>query len=53
MFKAIDHQLFKRRLMRNLEKFIGGRDYGEDLRMLEHSHDRPSDAMHNPPQPLK
>nr|GEY31884.1 hypothetical protein [Tanacetum cinerariifolium] len=33
--KAIDQQLFKRRLMRNLEKVIGGRDYGNDFRMFE------------------
>ncbi|GJS52236.1 hypothetical protein Tco_0625598 [Tanacetum coccineum] len=31
----IDRQLFQRRLMRNLEKFIGGREYEEDLRLLE------------------
>ncbi|GJW34835.1 hypothetical protein Tco_0057755 [Tanacetum coccineum] len=35
MIKAIDQQLFERRLMRNLEKFIGGREYGEDFRLLE------------------
>ncbi|GJW60931.1 hypothetical protein Tco_0110266 [Tanacetum coccineum] len=35
MVKAIDKLLFERRLMRNLEKFIGGRDYGNDLRLLE------------------
>ncbi|GJR95917.1 hypothetical protein Tco_0268091 [Tanacetum coccineum] len=35
MIKEIDQQLFERRLMRNLEKFVGGRDYGEDLRLLE------------------
>ncbi|GKF15358.1 hypothetical protein Tco_0056820, partial [Tanacetum coccineum] len=34
MIKAIDKQLLERRLMRNLEKFIGMRDYGEDLRLL-------------------
>ncbi|GJT16353.1 hypothetical protein Tco_0875059 [Tanacetum coccineum] len=33
--KAIDQHLFKRRLMRNLEKFVSGRDYGTDLRLLE------------------
>ncbi|GJZ77689.1 hypothetical protein Tco_0642361 [Tanacetum coccineum] len=31
MVKAIDKMLFERRLMRNLEKFVGGRDYGNDL----------------------
>ncbi|GJX43617.1 hypothetical protein Tco_0260293 [Tanacetum coccineum] len=35
MVKAIDQQLFERRLMRNLEKFVGGREYGEDFRLLE------------------
>nr|GEY47502.1 hypothetical protein [Tanacetum cinerariifolium] len=31
MIKAIDQQLLERRLMRILEKFVGERDYGEDL----------------------
>ncbi|GJY28808.1 hypothetical protein Tco_0404575 [Tanacetum coccineum] len=35
MIKAIDQQLFERRLMRNLEKFVGGRDCGEDIRLLQ------------------
>ncbi|GKE48412.1 hypothetical protein Tco_1479670, partial [Tanacetum coccineum] len=35
MIKVIDQQLFERRLMRNLEKFVGGRDYGNDLRLFE------------------
>ncbi|GJT35996.1 hypothetical protein Tco_0926415 [Tanacetum coccineum] len=35
MVKAIDKLLFERRLMRNLEKFIGGCDYGNDLRLLK------------------
>nr|GEW75281.1 hypothetical protein [Tanacetum cinerariifolium] len=35
MIKAIYQWLFERRLMRNLEKFIGGREYGEDFRLLE------------------
>nr|GEU47188.1 hypothetical protein [Tanacetum cinerariifolium] len=35
MIKAIDKQLYERRLMRNLEKFVGGRYYGTDLRLLE------------------
>ncbi|GKB12469.1 hypothetical protein Tco_0846392 [Tanacetum coccineum] len=30
----IDKRLFQRRLMGNLEKFVGGREYGEDLRLL-------------------
>nr|GEU69612.1 retrovirus-related Pol polyprotein from transposon TNT 1-94 [Tanacetum cinerariifolium] len=32
---AIDQQLFERRLMRNLEKFVGGREYENDFRLLE------------------
>ncbi|GKD24020.1 hypothetical protein Tco_1225723 [Tanacetum coccineum] len=35
MVKEIDKLLFERRLMRNLEKFVGGRDYGNDLRLLK------------------
>ncbi|GJQ94482.1 hypothetical protein Tco_0005621 [Tanacetum coccineum] len=35
MVQDIDNQLYQRRLMRNLEKFIGGREYGIDLRLLE------------------
>ncbi|GKB50790.1 hypothetical protein Tco_0901543 [Tanacetum coccineum] len=35
MIKAIDQQLFERRLMRNLKKFAGGREYGNDFRLLE------------------
>nr|GEU51592.1 hypothetical protein [Tanacetum cinerariifolium] len=35
MIKAIDHRLFKRRLMRNLEKFDGVIEYGEEFRLLE------------------
>ncbi|GKC00342.1 hypothetical protein Tco_0986478 [Tanacetum coccineum] len=35
MVQDIDKQLYKRRLMQNLEKFIGGREYGNDLRLLE------------------
>nr|GEV93530.1 hypothetical protein [Tanacetum cinerariifolium]GEW64825.1 hypothetical protein [Tanacetum cinerariifolium] len=35
MVKAIDMMLFERRLRHNLEKFVGGRDYGNDLRLLE------------------
>ncbi|GJU05202.1 hypothetical protein Tco_1121632 [Tanacetum coccineum] len=35
MIQDIDKQLFQRRLMRNLKKFVGGREYGEDLRLLE------------------
>ncbi|GJU74189.1 hypothetical protein Tco_1265594 [Tanacetum coccineum] len=34
MIKAIDKQQLERRLMRSLEKFVGGRDYREDLRLL-------------------
>ncbi|GJZ92723.1 hypothetical protein Tco_0664788 [Tanacetum coccineum] len=35
MVQDIDKQLYQRRLMRNLEKFVGGREYGNDLRLLE------------------
>ncbi|GJY86464.1 hypothetical protein Tco_0500490 [Tanacetum coccineum] len=35
MVQDIDKQLYQRRLMRNLEKFVGGRVYGNDLRLLE------------------
>nr|GEV57485.1 hypothetical protein [Tanacetum cinerariifolium] len=35
MIKEIDKKLRDRRLMRNLEKFIGGRPYKGDLRLLE------------------
>ncbi|GJZ26135.1 hypothetical protein Tco_0570388 [Tanacetum coccineum] len=35
MVHDIDKQLYQRRLMRNLEKFVGGRIYGKDLRLLE------------------
>ncbi|GJT57105.1 hypothetical protein Tco_0992159 [Tanacetum coccineum] len=35
IIKAIGQQLFKRRLMRNLEKFVAEREYGEDFRLLE------------------
>ncbi|GKA45089.1 hypothetical protein Tco_0737885 [Tanacetum coccineum] len=35
MVQDIDNQLYHRRLMRNLEMFIGGRIYGKDLRLLE------------------
>nr|GEW99578.1 hypothetical protein [Tanacetum cinerariifolium] len=35
MIKVIDQQLFERRLIRNLEKFVCGRDYENNLRLLE------------------
>ncbi|GJS85210.1 hypothetical protein Tco_0751751 [Tanacetum coccineum] len=35
MVKEIDYQLRERRLMRSLEKFVDGRHYGEDLRLLQ------------------
>ncbi|GJZ80544.1 hypothetical protein Tco_0645538 [Tanacetum coccineum] len=35
MVKDIDRQLLERRLMRSLEKKIGGREYEEDLRLLQ------------------
>ncbi|GJY94043.1 hypothetical protein Tco_0510404 [Tanacetum coccineum] len=35
MIKKIDELLFERRLMRNLERFIGGKEYENDFRLLE------------------
>ncbi|GJV50229.1 hypothetical protein Tco_1440441 [Tanacetum coccineum] len=35
MIQDIDKQLFQRRLIRNLEKFVGGKEYENDLRLLE------------------
>ncbi|GJW73335.1 hypothetical protein Tco_0132705 [Tanacetum coccineum] len=35
MVQDIDKQLYERRLMRNLKKFVGGREYRNDLRLLE------------------
>ncbi|GJZ33042.1 hypothetical protein Tco_0578478 [Tanacetum coccineum] len=35
MVQDIDKQLYQMRLMQNLEKFVGGREYGNDLRLLE------------------
>nr|GEU33278.1 hypothetical protein [Tanacetum cinerariifolium] len=35
MLQDIDKKLYQRRLMQNLEKFVGRRPYGEDLRLLE------------------
>ncbi|GJS89191.1 hypothetical protein Tco_0771827 [Tanacetum coccineum] len=35
MIKAIGKQLKERRMMRSLEKFVGGRHYGTDLRLLQ------------------
>ncbi|GJU97577.1 hypothetical protein Tco_1326848 [Tanacetum coccineum] len=35
MIKDIDKQLLHRRIMRSLEKFVGGRDYGTDYRLLQ------------------
>ncbi|GKB10572.1 hypothetical protein Tco_0844495 [Tanacetum coccineum] len=35
MVQDIDKHLYQRRLIRNLEKFIGGRECGNDLRLLE------------------
>ncbi|GKE14990.1 hypothetical protein Tco_1422567 [Tanacetum coccineum] len=35
MVQDIDKQLYQRRLMWNLEKFVGERVYGNDLRLLE------------------
>nr|GEU46121.1 hypothetical protein [Tanacetum cinerariifolium] len=35
MIKAIDKQLKERRMLRSLKKFVSGRDYGTDLRLLQ------------------
>ncbi|GJZ81393.1 hypothetical protein Tco_0646387 [Tanacetum coccineum] len=35
MVPDTNKQLYQRRLMRNLEKFVGGREYRNDLRLLE------------------
>ncbi|GJU39390.1 hypothetical protein Tco_1192347 [Tanacetum coccineum] len=35
MIKAIDKQLEERRIIRSFEKFVGGRHYGTDLRLLQ------------------
>nr|GEX81322.1 hypothetical protein [Tanacetum cinerariifolium] len=35
MVKDIDRQFLERRLIRSLEKFVGGREYREDLRLLQ------------------
>ncbi|GKE48136.1 hypothetical protein Tco_1479394 [Tanacetum coccineum] len=35
MIQDIVKQLFQRRLMRNLEKLVGGREYKNDLRLME------------------
>ncbi|GJZ81930.1 hypothetical protein Tco_0646924 [Tanacetum coccineum] len=35
MIKAIDKMQLERRLMRNLEKFVGGREYREDFKLFE------------------
>ncbi|GKA23572.1 hypothetical protein Tco_0709605 [Tanacetum coccineum] len=35
MIKAINQKLLDRQIMRSMEKFVGGRDYEEDLRLLQ------------------
>ncbi|GJT99357.1 retrovirus-related pol polyprotein from transposon TNT 1-94 [Tanacetum coccineum] len=35
MIKDINQQLLHRRIMRSLEKFVGGREYGTDIRLLQ------------------
>ncbi|GJT91093.1 hypothetical protein Tco_1079938 [Tanacetum coccineum] len=35
MVQDIDKQLYQRRLMLNLKKFVGGRKYENDLRLLK------------------
>ncbi|GJS33690.1 hypothetical protein Tco_0532072 [Tanacetum coccineum] len=40
MIKATDKMLYERRLIRNLEKFVGSREYGEDFRLLERTNEQ-------------
>ncbi|GKG16752.1 hypothetical protein Tco_0361709, partial [Tanacetum coccineum] len=35
MIQAIDKRIKSRRIMRSLERFVGGRPYGGDLRLLQ------------------
>nr|GEZ18433.1 hypothetical protein [Tanacetum cinerariifolium] len=35
MIKSINQKLLDRQIMRSLETFVGGRDYGEDLKLLQ------------------
>ncbi|GJV39690.1 hypothetical protein Tco_1418130 [Tanacetum coccineum] len=35
MIKQIDEQMLERRIMKSLEKFVGGREYGTDVRLLQ------------------
>ena len=35
MIRKIEDVLFEKRLYRNLEKFVGGREYDKDLKLLE------------------
>ncbi|GJV39649.1 hypothetical protein Tco_1418089 [Tanacetum coccineum] len=35
MVQDINKQLYERRLMQNLEKFVDGREYGNDPRLVE------------------
>ncbi|GJV42702.1 hypothetical protein Tco_1421142 [Tanacetum coccineum] len=35
MIKVINQKQLERRIMRSLEKFVGGREYGEDLSLLQ------------------
>nr|GEW29665.1 hypothetical protein [Tanacetum cinerariifolium] len=35
MIKQIDKQMLQRRIMRSLQKFVGGREYGTDVRLLQ------------------
>ncbi|GKA71220.1 hypothetical protein Tco_0777359 [Tanacetum coccineum] len=53
MVELIDKQMRERRIIRNLERLVGARELEMDYRLMTYSHHGPSDAMHNPPQPLK
>ncbi|GJT43572.1 hypothetical protein Tco_0952287 [Tanacetum coccineum] len=39
MIKSINQKLLDRRIMRSLEKFVGGREYGEDLDCFSRQYD--------------
>ncbi|GJZ12192.1 hypothetical protein Tco_0546951 [Tanacetum coccineum] len=53
MVELIDKQMRERRIIRNLERLVGARELEMDYKLMTHSHHGPSDAMHNPSQPLK
>ncbi|GJU85176.1 hypothetical protein Tco_1292722 [Tanacetum coccineum] len=52
-YGRVDKQMRERRIIRNLERLVGARDLEMYYKLMTHSHHGPSDAMHNPFQPLK